>query len=168
MYNSEQANTLKERNASQADKDFITAINWKQAEQCVKDGKAKSGPATYAHNWVDEADVARHEMLSGHAGCSIHRLPGLAYFLPTPKSPTRGRRPDRRVHRRRRQARHRDSGPLLFQDAQGDRGQGIRRRTSWIPVLKYEATIAGEVADPGLGPLHTSSTRAALPTPRCS
>jgi len=24
-----------------------------------------------------------------------------------------------------------------------------------IPVLKYEATIAGEVADPGLGPLHT-------------
>ena len=24
-----------------------------------------------------------------------------------------------------------------------------------IPVLKYEATIAGEVQNPGLGPLHT-------------
>src|SRR5690606_39060579 len=34
-YNSEQANTLKEVNASQKDKDFIMAINWKKAEEYV-------------------------------------------------------------------------------------------------------------------------------------
>ena len=44
-YNSEQANTLLEVNASQNDKDFIAAVNWKQAEQCVAEGKAKHVPA---------------------------------------------------------------------------------------------------------------------------
>ena len=46
-YNSEEANTMLEVNASQKDKDFIAAINWKQAEQCVAQGKATpSRPAT--------------------------------------------------------------------------------------------------------------------------
>ncbi len=38
-YNSEQGNTKLEVNASQNDKDFIAAINWKQAESCVAAGK---------------------------------------------------------------------------------------------------------------------------------
>jgi nitrous-oxide reductase len=38
----------------------------------------------------------------------------------------------------------------------GDRAAGDFARTiNGIPVLKYEATIAGEVENPGLGPLHT-------------
>ena len=40
-YNTEQANTLLEVNASQKDKDYIAAVNWTAAEQCVADGKAK-------------------------------------------------------------------------------------------------------------------------------
>jgi nitrous-oxide reductase len=32
-------------NASQNDKDFIAAVNWKQAEKCVAEGKAKAVPA---------------------------------------------------------------------------------------------------------------------------
>src|SRR5689334_7748870 len=40
-YNSEKANTLLEVNASQKDKDFITAINWKKAEEYVKAGKGE-------------------------------------------------------------------------------------------------------------------------------
>ncbi len=31
----------------------------------------------------------------------------------------------------------------------------FEERTNGVPVLEYEATIAGEVEDPGLGPLHT-------------
>jgi nitrous-oxide reductase len=40
-YNTEQANTLLEVNASQKDKDFIMAVNWKKAEEYVKAGKGK-------------------------------------------------------------------------------------------------------------------------------
>ncbi len=86
-YNSEQANTLKERNASQNDKDFIAAVNWKVAEQCVAQGKAKSWPTRYAHNWVDAADVAHSEMLTGSKVLEPSDCPGMVYYLPTPKSP---------------------------------------------------------------------------------
>jgi nitrous-oxide reductase len=40
-YNTEQANTLLEVNASQNDKDFIAAVNWKKAEEYVAQGKLK-------------------------------------------------------------------------------------------------------------------------------
>jgi len=40
-YNTEQANTLLEVNASQKDKDFIMAVNWKKAEEYIKAGKEK-------------------------------------------------------------------------------------------------------------------------------
>ena len=38
-YNTEQAYTLKEVNASQNDKDFIAAVNWKKAEEYIAQGK---------------------------------------------------------------------------------------------------------------------------------
>jgi len=38
-YNTEEANTLQEVNASQNDKDYIAAINWKKAEEYIKAGK---------------------------------------------------------------------------------------------------------------------------------
>ncbi len=40
-YNSEQANTLLEVNASQNDKDFIMAVNWKKLREYIKAGKGK-------------------------------------------------------------------------------------------------------------------------------
>jgi nitrous-oxide reductase len=48
-YNSEQANTLLEVNASQRDKDFIMAVNWKKAEEYIKAGKGKIEKTKYAH-----------------------------------------------------------------------------------------------------------------------
>src|SRR6185436_3912196 len=61
-YNSEEANTKLEENASQADKDYIAAVDYKRAESCVADGKAKAAPADYVHNWVDEGSrVAKSE-----------------------------------------------------------------------------------------------------------
>src|SRR5687767_11135809 len=48
-YNSEKANTLLEVNASQKDKDFIMAINWKKAEEYVKAGQGEKKKVRYAH-----------------------------------------------------------------------------------------------------------------------
>jgi nitrous-oxide reductase len=53
-YNTEQANTLLEVNASQNDKDFIAAVNWKKAEEYVAQGKAKTFNANYFRNYFDE------------------------------------------------------------------------------------------------------------------
>jgi nitrous-oxide reductase len=62
-YNSEQANTLLEVNASQRDKDFIMAVNWKKAEEYIKAGKGKIEKAKYAHNtWNDETHTGTSVM----------------------------------------------------------------------------------------------------------
>src|SRR5262245_17788559 len=52
--NSEKANTKLEENASKNDKDFVAAVNYKRAEACVSEGKARTAPAEYFHNYVDE------------------------------------------------------------------------------------------------------------------
>ncbi|MQK95617.1 nitrous oxide reductase, partial [Escherichia coli] len=53
-YNTEQAYTLLEVNASRNDKDFIMAVNWKKAEEYLAAGKGKTEKARYAHNIYDE------------------------------------------------------------------------------------------------------------------
>jgi nitrous-oxide reductase len=155
-YNTEQANTLKERNASQNDKDFIAAVNWRQGEQCVAAGKAKSWPTRYAHNWVDEADVAHSEMLTGSKVLEPGDCPGLVYYLPTPKSP-------HGVDVNPTGEFMAAGGKLAtvipvhsfakMQQAIADKA--FDKEVSGIPVLKYEAVNACEVKEPGLGPLHT-------------
>ena len=156
-YNSEQANSLLEKNASQNDKDFIAAVNWKRAEACVAEGKAREMAATYAHNWVDEESyVAKTEMRSGSKVIEPKDCPGLVYYLPTPKSP-HGSDVD-------------PSGELIvgggklatvipvhsfskMQKAIAD--QAFDGEAGGVPILKYEAVMQCEVANPGLGPLHT-------------
>ncbi|MFN0181795.1 MAG: Sec-dependent nitrous-oxide reductase [Gemmatimonadales bacterium] len=155
-YNSEEAKTMLERNASQRDKDFIAAVNWKQAEQCVGGGKAKTWPARYAHNLRGEDGVAKTEYKTSVTVLEPADCPGLVYFLPTPKSP-HGADVD-------------PTGEFIvgggklatvipvhsfskMQKAIADKA--FETEIQGIPVLKYEATIAGEVQDPGLGPLHT-------------
>src|SRR5690606_17503329 len=49
-YNTEEASTLLEVNASQNDKDFITAINWQKIDEYVKAGGGKKMKVNYAHN----------------------------------------------------------------------------------------------------------------------
>ena len=143
-------------NASQNDKDFIAAVNWKQAEQCVAQGKAKTWPTRYAHNWMDEADVAHSEMLTGTKVLEPADCPGMVYYLPTPSRRTAWtsiRRGEYIVA----------GGKLatvipVHSFTRCRRRSPTRRstaRSSGIPVLKYEAVIACEVKEPGLGPLHT-------------
>src|SRR5690606_25401150 len=64
-YNTEQANTLLEINASQRDKDFVAAVNWKRAEECVAQGRGREAPAAYVHNHMGEDRVARSERKRG-------------------------------------------------------------------------------------------------------
>src|ERR1044071_1440692 len=53
-YNSEQATTKHESNASQNDKAFIAAGIYQRAEACVAEGKVKTFPSEYMHNYMDE------------------------------------------------------------------------------------------------------------------
>ncbi|NOT08992.1 MAG: Sec-dependent nitrous-oxide reductase [Gemmatimonadales bacterium] len=155
-YNSEQAKTLLESNASQKDKDYIAAVNRVAAEQCVASGRAKDWTTPYAHNTVGEDGVARSEILRSQKVLEIADCPGLVYFLPTPKSP-HGVDVD-------------PTGEFIvaggklatvipvhsfskLQKAIADKA--FDGELGGIPVLKYEAIIAGEVENPGLGPLHT-------------
>lgn len=156
-YNSEQANTLLEINASKNDKDFIAAVNWKKAEEYLKAGKAKDMPADYYHNYVDEKTrVAKSENLKTVKVLDPKDCPGMIYFLPTPKSP-HGVDVD-------------PSGEYIVAGGKlatvipvhsfSKMMKAIEEKKfdgefQGIPVLKYSEINAGEVQNPGLGPLHT-------------
>jgi nitrous-oxide reductase len=155
-YNTEQAFTLLERSASQKDKDFIAAVNWKRAEECVAQGAGAKAPAKYAHNWVDDRDIAVSKMETDDVILEPKQCSGLVYFLPTPKSP-HGVDVD-------------PTGEFIVAGGklatvipvhsfakmqQAIANKAFDGEANGIPILKYEATIAGEVPEPGLGPLHT-------------
>lgn len=156
-YNTEEASTQLELNASKNDKDFIAAVNWRLAERCVADGKAVATPVRYAHNWMDSTTrMARTEMKTSVRVLDPAACPGMVYFLPTPKSP-HGVDVD-------------PTGEYIvgagklaavipvhsfskMQQAIAD--QAFDGDRYGIPVLRYDAVLAGEVEKPGLGPLHT-------------
>ncbi|HYL28377.1 MAG TPA: nitrous oxide reductase, partial [Gemmatimonadales bacterium] len=138
------------------DKDFIAAVHWKRGEECVAQGKAKEQAARYAHNYITETHAAKSEMLSGVKVLEVADCPGLVYYLPTPKSP-HGVDVDPTgefiaaggklatvipVH----------SFSKMIKAIENKEFEG---EVSGIPVLKYESVVAGEVKEPGLGPLHT-------------
>ncbi len=156
-YNSELANTLLEVNASQRDKDFIVAVNWKKAEEYAAQKKGKMMKVKYAHNIYDEV---KHTSTTEY-GTEVQVLdpaecPDMVYLMPCPKSP------------------HGcdvnptgeyivGSGKLAavipvfsfdkMKKAISDKN--FDGDYSGIPVLKYDAVLHGEVQKPGLGPLHT-------------
>ena len=158
-YNSEQAHTLLEVNASQNDKDFIMAVNWKKAEEYFKAGKGKKQTnVRYAHNKFDhKTHTATSEMKTEVTVLDVADFEDLAYLIPCPKSPHGA-----------------DVSPtgefivgsgklaalipvfsfeklqkaISSADFEGERYGGI-------PVVNYESVLHGEVQKPGLGPLHT-------------
>ena len=156
-YNTEQAYTKLELNASQNDKDFVAAVNYRVAEQCVAQGKARTAPGVYLHNYMDHAShQARSVRKSGTRMLAPADCPGVVYLLPTPKSP-HGVDVD-------------PTGEYIVAGGklatvipvhsftkmqQAIAGRQFDGDVQGIPVLKYDATLAGEVQKPGLGPLHT-------------
>ncbi|MBU1095112.1 MAG: Sec-dependent nitrous-oxide reductase [Bacteroidetes bacterium] len=156
-YNSEQANSLLEINASRNDKDFIAAVNWKAAEKFIAEGKGKSVPAEYMHNiFNEETHLATSEKKNSVLILNPEDCPGLIYYLPTPKSP-HGVDVD-------------PSGEYIVAGGKlatiipvhsfskmlkAIENKDFIGEVNTIPILKYEAVNAGEVENPGLGPLHT-------------
>ncbi|MCA0429972.1 MAG: Sec-dependent nitrous-oxide reductase [Bacteroidetes bacterium] len=156
-YNVEQANTLLEVNASQKDKDFIMAVNWKKAEEYIKAGKGKKIPAKYAHNkYSDETHSATSEIKNEVTVLNIKDFPDLCYMMPCPKSP-HGCDVD-------------PTGEYIVGSGKlaalipvfsySKMLKAIESKSfdgdyEGVPVLKYDAVLHGEVKKPGLGPLHT-------------
>jgi nitrous-oxide reductase len=156
-YNTEQAYTLLEVNASQKDKDFIMAVNWKKAEEYLAQGKGKIEKVKYAHNVYSEKTHSATSTLENEVTVlDVEQLKDIVYFIPCPKSP-HGCDVD-------------PSGEYIVgsgklaammpvfsfskiqnaiakQEYEGD--------FNGIPVIKYESALHGEVKKPGLGPLHT-------------
>ncbi len=156
-YNTEEANSLLEVNASQNDKDFIAAINWKKIEEYVNNGGGTKVPANYAHNVYDEhTHSATSTMIKEVLTVNPSDVPGAIYFMPTPKSPHgcdvdpsgeyivgNGKlAAELTVH----------SFSKMLAAIEGKKFDG---EAYGIPILKYEETLAGSVKQPGLGPLHT-------------
>lgn len=156
-YNTEQASTLKEIEASQNDKDFVAAVNWKKAAEYVKEGKYKLWPAHYLDNRYDEGKQEAYSIKHDSVKVLIPAdCPGMIYYIPTPKSP-HGVNVD-------------PSGEYIVASGKlsadipvhsfskmlkAIQNKEIVDSISGIPVLKFEAVNYGMVKRPGLGPLHT-------------
>jgi len=156
-YNSEQAYSLLEVNASQRDKDFIMAVNWKKAEQYAKEGRGRKVPVKYYSNWYnDETHTAESTVMEEVLQLDPRELKDIIYFMPCPKSP-HGCDVDptgRYIVGSGKLAAlipvfdfEKIKAAIAANDTDGD--------FMGIPVLKYESVIKGEVKKPGLGPLHT-------------
>ncbi|HRP68672.1 MAG TPA: Sec-dependent nitrous-oxide reductase [Turneriella sp.] len=157
-YNTEQAHKMLEIEASKNDKDFILAFNWKKAEACFNEGKGKTVSANYVHNMRGHnSKLSTSKKFTSIKLMNPKDCDNIMYYMPTPKSP-HGVDIDPTgeyivgggklatvipVH----------SFSKLTKAIQ-DKANFSETRMG-IPVLKYEATLAGEVQKPCLGPLHT-------------
>lgn len=156
-YNSEQANTMLEVNASQKDKDYIAAVNWKKAEEYLAQGKGRTVKAPYMRNhYSDETHSATSETVETVVTLNPAECPGLVYFMPTPKSP-HGCDVDPTGEYIVGGGKLATVIPVFsfskIQKAIADKS--IEGDIAGIPVLNYKAVLHGEVEKPGLGPLHT-------------
>ncbi|MCK6617784.1 MAG: Sec-dependent nitrous-oxide reductase [Cyclobacteriaceae bacterium] len=156
-YNTEQAYTLLEVNASRNDKDFIMAVNWKKAEEYLAAGKGKKEKVRYAHNVYDhKKHSATSTIMEEVTVLDVMELPDIVYFIPCPKSP-HGCDVD-------------PTGEYIVGSGKlaavmpvfsfGKIQTAIANKDyegdfAGIPIIKYESALHGEVKKPGLGPLHT-------------
>jgi nitrous-oxide reductase len=156
-YNSEQANTLLEVNASQRDKDFIMAVNWKKAEEYIAAGKGRKQTVKYAHNVFDEkTQTAKSEMRNEVLVLDAQELKDLCYMIPCPKSP-HGCDVDPTGEYIVGSGKLAALIPVFSFDKlqKAIAAKDFAGEYEGIPVVKYESVLHGEVQKPGLGPLHT-------------
>ena len=134
-YNSERAIGKLETTASQRDRDYIAAINWRAAEKAIAEGKG--------------------DLFNGVRVLDPKKVPGVVYLLPCGKSPHGvDVSPDGKYIV--------GSGKLQgittvfnFEKIQtAVRNKDFTGDEDGIPVLKYESIKDAEV-EVGLGPLHT-------------
>jgi nitrous-oxide reductase len=158
-YNTEQASTLLEVNASQRDKDFILAVNWKKLEEYVQQGKGKKEPAQYAHNVYDEKTHSATSTIVKEVTVvdakDLLNL-GICYFIPCPKSP-HGCDVDPTGEYIVGSGKLAALIPVFSFDKiqQAIADKKFIGNYEGVPVIDYKAALYGEVKKPGLGPLHT-------------
>ena len=156
-YNSEQAHTLLERNASRNDKDFIAAINWRKAADLVAEGAGEDIPGEHYRNYMDHSQqLAKSELIETVRVLDPSEHPGIIYYLPTPKSP-HGVDVD-------------PSGQYIVAGGklssvlpvhsfekiqQAIENEDYEGEIDGIPVLNYDTIIQAEVENAGIGALHT-------------
>jgi len=156
-YNTELANTLLEVNASQRDKDFIMAINWKKAEEYMKAGKGRKQSVKYAHNiYDDKTHSATSTIRTEVTVLDSKVLKDLCYFIPCPKSP-HGCDVDPSGQYIVGSGKLAALIPVFSFDKirKAIANKAFDGEFEGIPVIKYEEALFGEVKKPGLGPLHT-------------
>lgn len=156
-YNTEQAYSLLEVNASQRDKDFIMAVNWKKAEEYIKAGKGTKVKAKYAHNLLDhKTHMSASTILEEVIQLDVKELEDVVYLMPCPKSP-HGCDVD-------------PSGEYIVGSGKlaalipvfsfskmmnAIQEKDFEGEYDGLPVIRYESALHGVVERPGLGPLHT-------------
>lgn len=156
-YNTEEAHTLLEVNASQNDNDFILALNWKKLQEYANSGKAKEMPATYTDDVYDTSThIATTNWQHQVKVMNLEDMTGAAYWIPCPKSP-HGTDVD-------------PTGQYIIGNGklaavisvfsfkkiqQAIANKEFEGTLGGVPVIKYGAALQGEVKNPGLGPLHT-------------
>jgi nitrous-oxide reductase len=156
-YNTEQANTLLEVNASQRDKDFIMAVNWKKAEEYIKAGKGKKTAVKYAHNvYSDETHSATSTIKTEVLVLDSKELADICYMMPCPKSP-HGCDVDPTGEYIVGSGKLAALIPVFSFDKmiKAIANKEFDGDYLGIPIIKYESALYGEVKKPGLGPLHT-------------
>ncbi len=156
-YNSEQAHTLLEVNASQKDKDFIVAVNWKKCEEYVKAGKGRKSKTPYAHNvWDERTHSATSTLLNEVTVLDPTELKDIVYLMPCPKSP-HGCDTDPTGSYIVGSGKLAAIIPVFSFDKmlKAIAAKDLEGEFCGLPVLKYTSVLHGEVKKPGLGPLHT-------------
>jgi len=156
-YNSEQAYTLLEVNASQKDKDLLAIVNWKKAEQYLKEGKGKERNTAYYHNLMDEGSgIVESKEMTTTTILDPKDCPDMVYFIPVPKSP-HGCDID-------------PTGEYIVGNGKLSADMSIYSfdkimaaieakdfagEIDGIQIINYESGLHGILKKPGLGPLHT-------------
>src|SRR5690606_8650842 len=119
--------------------------------------KGRRVAAEYRHNYIPEGrGAATSTRKTSVLQILPSECPGIMYFLPTPKS-THGADVDPTGEFVVAGGKHATVIPVhsTVKMLQAIKDKQFEGELEGIPVLKYESTIAGEVKEPGLGPLHT-------------
>lgn len=134
-YNSERATGKLEVTSTQKDRDYIAAVNWREAEKAVKEGKIKE--------------------IGGVKVVDPKQVPGVVYLVPCSKSPHGvDVTPDGKYFIGSGKLQSITTAFSVEKMLKAIQNKDFTGEEDGIPVLKYESVKEAEV-NVGLGPLHT-------------
>ncbi len=134
-YNAERATGKLEVTATQKDRDYIAAVNWREAEKAIKDGKAK--------------------MIGGVKVIDPKDAPGVVYLMPCSKSPHGvDVSPDGKYIIGSGKLQSITTAFNMEKIQTAIQNKDFKGDEDGIPVLNYDSIKDAEI-NVGLGPLHT-------------